>query len=85
MCWSESQTNPQVKAIITSFHSKFRTALIQTVTAWQRKKVLKSKSDPGEVAKAFLSFFYGFIVQGALMGDVNPESLTRGMKGLQLS
>ena len=30
------------------------------------------------IVKAFMSSFYGFAVQAALMGDISPELLTRG-------
>jgi hypothetical protein len=29
-----------------------------------------------------LSFFYGFIVQSALLGELDPKTIVRGMEGL---
>lgn len=52
------------------------------VARWQESGELERSSDPKEVAKALLSFFYGFIVQSALLGEFDPKAITRGMKGL---
>ena len=82
MCWNESQTNDSVKALIRSFHASYPKVLAGTVAAWQQKKILEPGGDPVEIAKAFVSFFYGFIVQAALLGEASPEILTRGLKGL---
>jgi len=82
MCWSESQTNEDVKALISGFQVNYRAALTKLVGKWQKRGELQSSSDPKDVAKALLSFFHGFIVQSALLGEIDPETVTRGMKGL---
>jgi hypothetical protein len=82
MCWSESQTNDAVKALISGFQVNYRAALTKLVGKWQKPGELESSSDPKDVAKALLSSFHGFIVQSALMGELDPETVTRGMKGL---
>jgi TetR/AcrR family transcriptional regulator, transcriptional repressor of aconitase len=82
MCWSEAQTNPQVKSVIVTFQVSYRAALTQMVGKWQKSGEMDSSSDPKDVAKALLSFFYGFIVQSALLGEVDPKTMARGMEGL---
>lgn len=82
MCWSEAQTNSRVKALIIGFQANYRAALTQVVRQWQKRGQLKSQGKPDDLAKALLSFFLGFIVQSALLGTVDPETISRGMEGL---
>jgi AcrR family transcriptional regulator len=81
MCWSEAQTNKDVKALVTGFHVKYREALADIVRQWQNRKDLRSGGNPEDLAKALLSFFLGFIAQSALLGGLDPETVTRGMDG----
>jgi AcrR family transcriptional regulator len=82
MCWSEAQTNEQVKAEISDFQLRYRASLTQIVAQWQKSKYLKSRAKPEDLAKILLSFFYGFIVQSALLGELHPKTVVRGMEGL---
>ena len=81
MCWSEAQTNKDVKAIVTGFQVKYREALVSIVRQWQKRKDLRSAGNPEDLAKALLAFFLGFIAQSAILGDLAPETVTRGMEG----
>jgi len=56
--------------------------LTKSVGKWRKRDELESSSDPEDVAKPLLSFFHGFIVQSGLLGELDPETVTRGMKGL---
>jgi TetR/AcrR family transcriptional regulator, transcriptional repressor of aconitase len=81
MCWSEAQTNKDVKALVRGFQLKFREALVNIVRQWQKRKELQSAGNPEDQAKALLAFFLGFIAQSALLGGLDPETVTRGMEG----
>jgi AcrR family transcriptional regulator len=81
MCWSEAQTNTKVRKLISGFQTKYREALAQVIRQWQRRKGSNFRGEPDDLAKVLLSFFLGFIVQSALLGGVDPETITRGMKG----
>ena len=82
MCWSEAQTNPKVKALVRSYQKGYRKSLSKLVERWQKKGLVEAKADPDDIAKALLSFLLGFIAQSALIGDVKPRSLTRGINAL---
>ena len=82
MCWSEAQTNPQVKSLIATFQTNYRAALTQVVARWQKSGELASTGNPKDVAKVLLSFFQGFIAQSALLGELDAGTITRGMAGL---
>jgi len=81
MCWSEAQTNNNVKALVTGFQVNYREALVNIVRQWQKRKDLRSTGNPEELANALLAFFLGFIAQSALLGGLTPETVTRGMEG----
>ncbi len=82
MCWSEAQTNKDVKALVTGFQVKYREAFVNIVRQWQKRKDLRSAGNPEDLAKALLAFFLGFIAQSAILGELAPETVARGMEGL---
>jgi TetR/AcrR family transcriptional regulator, transcriptional repressor of aconitase len=82
MCWSEAQTNSKVKTLIRGFQKEYRKALSKQVRKWQKNGLFDSETDADDAAKALLAFFLGFIVQSAMIGDVKPASLARGIAGL---
>ena len=82
MGWSEAQTNAAVKDLVTGFQIRYRDALTDVVRQWQKREHARPEADPGEIARALLSFFLGSIVQEALLGGADPEKLTRGLGGL---
>jgi AcrR family transcriptional regulator len=82
MCWSEAQTNSKVKDLVRSYQKGYRKSLSKLVERWQKKSLIEAKADPDDIAKALLSFLLGFIAQSALIGDVKPRSLTRGINAL---
>ena len=82
MCWSEAQTNPKVKSLVRDYQKGYRKSLSKLIERWQKKGHIEAKADPDDIAKALLSFLLGFIAQSALIGDVKPRSLTRGINAL---
>ena len=82
MCWSEAQTNPKVKSLVRDYQKGYRKSLSKLIERWQKKGLIDAKADPDDIAKALLSFLLGFIAQSALIGDVKPRSLTRGINAL---
>jgi AcrR family transcriptional regulator len=84
MCWSEAQTNQQVKALISSLQVNYGAALKEVVRQWQKRGQLNSQGKPDDLAKALLSFFLGFIVQSALVSELDSKTISRGMRGLMM-
>ncbi len=82
MGWSEAQTNPDVKALVTHFQTRYRDVLTGVVRKWQARRYVPAETAPEDVAKALLSLFLGTIVQEALLGEADPATLTRGVEGL---
>jgi TetR/AcrR family transcriptional regulator, transcriptional repressor of aconitase len=82
LCWSEAQTNPGVQNLISDFQLKYRQTLTTLVRRWQKRGDLAPEVSPEDVSKALLSFFLGFIVQSALLGQITPLTAALGMAGL---
>jgi TetR/AcrR family transcriptional regulator, transcriptional repressor of aconitase len=82
ICWSEAQTNTRVKKLISGFQVNYRAALAGVIAQWQKRKELPPRGNPADIAKAFHSLFLGFIAGSALMGDLDPKTITSGMRGL---
>ena len=82
MGWSEAQTNPDVKALVTGFQTRYRAALTDVVRQWQQRQYVTTEAEPEDIAKALLSLFLGTIVQEALLGSADPATLARGVEGL---
>jgi AcrR family transcriptional regulator len=82
ICWSEAQTNPKVKELITGFQVNYRAALTGVVAQWQKRKELPPRGNPADIAKAVHSLFLGFIAGSALLDDLDPKTITRGMRSL---
>jgi TetR/AcrR family transcriptional regulator, transcriptional repressor of aconitase len=82
MCWSEAQSNAEVKKLVAGFQLKYREALVRAVNIWQKQGHLAKAAQPEVIGKALLSFFLGFIVQSALLGKIKPEEAAAGIAGL---
>jgi AcrR family transcriptional regulator len=82
MCWGEAPSNAKVKDLIAGFQMKYREALTKVVRQWQKRGEIASKGKPADIAKAMLSFFLGFIVQSALLGEIDPDTAANGIEGL---
>ncbi|MGA7925866.1 MAG: hypothetical protein WCA20_07705 [Candidatus Sulfotelmatobacter sp.] len=37
---------------------------------------------PANIAKVMLSFFLGYIVQSAIIGEIDPDTAAKGIEGL---
>ncbi len=81
MCWSEAQTNRKVRKLISGTQTRYREALAQVIRQWQQRKGSNFRGEPEDLAKVLLSIFLGFIVQSALLGGVDPGTISRGMEG----
>jgi TetR/AcrR family transcriptional regulator, transcriptional repressor of aconitase len=82
MCWGEAQSNGKIKALITEFQRKYREALAAVASQWQQRGELPMEGKATDIAKTMLSLFLGFIVQSALLGEIDPDTAARGISGL---
>jgi len=80
--WSEAQRNPHLQEVMQGYYLGFRARLADAVIRWKQTGEIASTASEPDVAKAMLAAILGFVVQSALMGDVAPQDLARGLRDL---
>jgi AcrR family transcriptional regulator len=82
--WAEAQRNERLRETMRGFYLAFREQLEQalgrTAEAGHAERGMAGK----DAAKALLAMIVGFVVQDALLHDVEPEELSRGLAVLAL-
>lgn len=79
--WGEAQRNEQLRATMQSFYFDFRSELASAATRWRRKSDTPGHSQT-DVAATLLSLLLGYVVQSALLRDVDPEHMVSGLEQL---
>jgi TetR/AcrR family transcriptional regulator, transcriptional repressor of aconitase len=85
MGWGEAPFNPKVKELVGGGQMMYREALTAIVHKWQKRGDIRPDTKPANVAKVMLSFFLGYIVQAAMIGDIDPETAAKGFEGITSS
>jgi AcrR family transcriptional regulator len=80
--WSESQSNPTLRTAMQAFYTAFRARLAAMAAAWRDAGHIDAKADVDDIAKSVLALILGFVVEAAIMGDVEPPSIGAGLRGL---
>ena len=80
MGWGEAPFNPKVKELVGGGQMMYREALTAIVHKWQKRGDIRPEAKPANVAKVMLSFFLGYIVQSAMIGDIDPETAARASR-----
>ena len=83
--WSEAQRNEQLRTTMRGFYTAFRDQLGGVGSAWIASGTIAAEASPDDVAKAVLSVILGFVVQAALLDDVEPSAIGRGIAQLSRS
>lgn len=81
--WGEAQRNEAFREALRRFYSGFRDDLARIAQSWQRRGVIADGANAEDVSKAILALLMGFIAQSAIMDDVTPDALARGLGGLR--
>jgi len=80
--WSEAQRNERLRRLMREHYAAFRRRLTQRVRRWQAEGRIAAGAPAGDVARLLLSVLFGFVVQGAILGDASPAALARGLEAL---
>jgi AcrR family transcriptional regulator len=80
--WSEAQRNERLRETMRNFYLAFRDQLTDLAVGWRKAGLLQKRTSARDVAKVVLSEILGFVVQGAIIGDVEPKDLYRGLRDL---
>lgn len=82
--WGEAQRNPPVKAVLEASYRGFREQLAAVANIWKQRGDIDKNADPADVARTILAVALGFVAQSAILGEVEPEMLGRGLQALRL-
>ncbi len=80
--WSEAQRNERLRETMRGFYIAFRDRLAEVALHWKQAGLLHGDAAPPDMAKALLATILGFVVQSAILGDVEPRDLARGVRDL---
>lgn len=80
--WSEAQRNERLREVMEGYYLAFRAELAGAVGRWKQAGEVPSTASEPDVAKALLAAILGFVVQSAILGDVAPKDLARGLRDL---
>ena len=82
--WAEAQRNERLRATMRGYYLAFREQLEQALGRSADAGHLECDASGEEAAKALLALIVGFVVQDALLHDVEPKDLSRGLAALAL-
>lgn len=80
--WSETLRDERLAALVDDGYAAMRVAWAKLVDAYRSAGILASDVPGDDVARTMIATAQGFIVQEALFGDVRPEVLKNGLRGL---
>lgn len=80
--WAEIPRNAALREIVQDAYGNFRASAAGYVRRWRDAGQAHPGIDPDEAAPAVVSLVLGFIVQRAVLGEVDPEAYARGATAL---
>ncbi|MEV7894899.1 TetR/AcrR family transcriptional regulator [Streptomyces cyaneofuscatus] len=80
--WSETLRDRRLAAQLDDGYATMRAAWTRLVEAYRDAGILSGDVEADHVARTMIATAQGFIVQEALFGDVTPEVLENGLRGL---
>ncbi|NEB40331.1 TetR/AcrR family transcriptional regulator [Streptomyces sp. SID14515] len=80
--WSETLRDERLAALLEEGYTLMRVVWAKLVDAYRSAGILASDVPADHVARTMIAAAQGFIVQEALFGDVRPEVLENGLRGL---
>jgi TetR/AcrR family transcriptional regulator, transcriptional repressor of aconitase len=81
--WSEAQRNERLRAVMTPFYVAFRDDLTAAAERWRHARFIGAEAEPSDVAKTLLALIMGFVAQAAILGEIGPETIGRGLRALR--
>lgn len=83
--WGEAQRNAHVNTALRNSYAVFREHLTQAARIWKQRGEIDSNADPADVAKTVLAAALGFVAQSAILGEIEPAMLERGLTAFRIS
>lgn len=79
--WAEAVRSPALAEQIGQLVGRIRGLMAELVERYQRQGEI-GPGDPYEIGKVLLAFWPGFMLQYAIIGDVDAESFASGLRSL---
>jgi AcrR family transcriptional regulator len=84
--WAEAVGNPGVRSVLVEgFFNVWREALARIIARAQERGELRSDIEPGALASAFLSLYYGLVLQKALDPSLDVAAYAQAARALYQS
>lgn len=80
--WAEAQRSETVRVALHGYYSGFRERLQRLAERWKVSGDVGPDADCRAVARTLLSLIMGYVAQQAIVGDVGPGDMARGLSGL---
>ena len=80
--WSEALRNEAIGDEVRAAYSGLREAVYDLVRAYQAQGRVDAAADAQEVGRVLVAIVPGFVLQHAIMGDVDAAQFTRGLRAL---
>lgn len=80
--WAEVPRNAALREVVQGAYAHFRASAAGYVSRWRDAGQTHPGIDPDDAAPAVVSLVLGFVVQRAVLGDVDPEAYARGATAL---
>jgi hypothetical protein len=80
--WGESVHNPDLAAAVAETYRRIRSVFVDYARRARDAGMLPAGSDPQEVGRVLFGLMPGYIMQRALLGDVEREAYLRGLTAL---
>jgi AcrR family transcriptional regulator len=82
--WSEAQRNPKLRTTMQAFYLTFRNELKKLAENWRDSGQISASANLNDVAKATLAIVLGFVVEAAIIGDVEATSIGDGLRAFSI-
>ncbi|WP_408992294.1 TetR/AcrR family transcriptional regulator [Streptomyces sp. 1268] len=80
--WSETLRDERLATLLGEGYASMRVAWSKLVDAYRSSGILEGDVSDEDVARTMIAVAQGFLVQEALFGDVRPEVVEKGLRGL---
>jgi AcrR family transcriptional regulator len=83
--WAEALRSPRIAESLRGAYAELRAGMKRLVAAYQQEGRIAEAASAEEVAKVIVALVPGYVLQHAILGDVDAESFSRGLRALLAS
>ena len=80
--WSEAVRSPVLAGILKGEIARVRASLARLVGVYQDRGLMAADAPPEQVARVLVGLLPGFVLQHALLGEVDPAAFRSGLRTL---